>query len=209
MEYVSILAGEPFSDHPECTLAVLAEAARRTNDQLGDWDRHLIVPAIGRLFGTRADAATDERLALDLARWAARSALPKITHPHVRSQCQHLLALDPRTFVIDDDPRIRAIKMHATLYYAGVDSIAYNAAWATINLLYVQTWYRHATVSPVTIISGACAVVAHAFSVFPTGDNGEGALLSGLLDEYDRLTGRTEAHVLTPQEQSLLMAVAQ
>lgn len=32
MEYVSVLAGEPFSDHPRCTHRVLGELARLVND---------------------------------------------------------------------------------------------------------------------------------------------------------------------------------
>lgn len=52
MEYVSILAGEEFTDSPQCTHPRLAEAAREINDSLHDEDRHLLVPLIGRLFGT-------------------------------------------------------------------------------------------------------------------------------------------------------------
>lgn len=52
MEYVSILAGEQFSDHPSCTDPVLAAAARAVNDWMTDDGRHMLVPLIGRLFGT-------------------------------------------------------------------------------------------------------------------------------------------------------------
>jgi hypothetical protein len=34
MEYVSVLAGEPWSDHPRCTDRALAELARRINDDV-------------------------------------------------------------------------------------------------------------------------------------------------------------------------------
>lgn len=52
MEYVSILAGESFSDHPSCTDPVLAAAARSVNDWMTDDGRSMLVPLIGRLFGT-------------------------------------------------------------------------------------------------------------------------------------------------------------
>lgn len=55
MEYVSLLAGEGWSDRPECTHPLLAHEARTVNDELGDRDRHLLVPLIGRLFGTTED----------------------------------------------------------------------------------------------------------------------------------------------------------
>jgi hypothetical protein len=59
MEYVSILAGEQFSDHPSCTNSVLAAAARSVNDWMTDDGRHLLVPLIGRLFGTASRGSED------------------------------------------------------------------------------------------------------------------------------------------------------
>ena len=52
MEYFSLLAGEKWSDSPTCTYRPLARAAQVVNDRLSDDDRHLLVPLIGRLFGT-------------------------------------------------------------------------------------------------------------------------------------------------------------
>lgn len=56
MEYVSSLAGEEWSDRPECTHPILAHEARTTNDLLRESDRSRLVPLIGRLFGTAADS---------------------------------------------------------------------------------------------------------------------------------------------------------
>lgn len=56
MEYVSLLAGEEWSDRPECTHPMLAHEARTTNDLLRDGDRTRLVPLIGRLFGTTEDS---------------------------------------------------------------------------------------------------------------------------------------------------------
>ena len=39
MEYVSVLAGAPFSDHPACTDPTLAELARLVNDAISDAGR--------------------------------------------------------------------------------------------------------------------------------------------------------------------------
>lgn len=52
MEYVSILAGEPFSDKPACTDHRLASVAWMVNDGLADEDRHRLLPFIPRLIGT-------------------------------------------------------------------------------------------------------------------------------------------------------------
>ena len=56
MEYVSVLSGEEWTDRPECTNPLLAQEARTINDELGDRDRHLLIPLIARLFGTRDDS---------------------------------------------------------------------------------------------------------------------------------------------------------
>lgn len=49
MEYVSVLAGEAFSDSPSCTHPLIASVARAVNDAAYDEHRHLLVPMIGRL----------------------------------------------------------------------------------------------------------------------------------------------------------------
>lgn len=66
MEYVSLLAGEEWSDRPECTHPILAHEARTANDLLLDHDRARLVPLIGRLFGTTEDS-TDLRARLRIA----------------------------------------------------------------------------------------------------------------------------------------------
>ena len=52
MEYVSLLAGEEWSDYPKCTHPTLAYVAQGINDGMRDDNRHLLVPLIGRFFGT-------------------------------------------------------------------------------------------------------------------------------------------------------------
>ena len=73
MEYVSLLAGEPWTDRPECTHPILAHEARTVNDLLTDRERPRLVPLIGRLFGTSQDsAAIRAALRLTQARRVAR-----------------------------------------------------------------------------------------------------------------------------------------
>lgn len=52
MEYVSVLAGEPFSDRPGCTHPVLAELARKVNDRIGDSVRSRLALLAPELIGT-------------------------------------------------------------------------------------------------------------------------------------------------------------
>jgi hypothetical protein len=53
MEYVSLLAGEDWTDLPECTHPLLAVMAQTVNDWTEDDDERAtkLVPLIGRLFG--------------------------------------------------------------------------------------------------------------------------------------------------------------
>ena len=73
MEYVALLNGESWTDHPECTHPVLAEVSRSVNDRMADENRHLLVPLIGRLFGTSATGSLADRkhLAVGLAIFSA------------------------------------------------------------------------------------------------------------------------------------------
>lgn len=61
MEYISVLAGEEFSDTPACTNRHLTLAAQELNDLLRDEDRHLLVPFIGRLMAAREDTPEIDR----------------------------------------------------------------------------------------------------------------------------------------------------
>ncbi|MDQ2758707.1 MAG: hypothetical protein M3Y71_19475, partial [Actinomycetota bacterium] len=88
MEYVSLLAGEEWSDRPDCTHPLLAHEARTVNDELTDRDRHLLVPLVGRLFGTTLDTPElTARLRLRQARCVQR-----LLEPGSRTRVQPLLA---------------------------------------------------------------------------------------------------------------------
>ncbi len=55
MEYVSVLAGEPWSDRPSCTHPALAHLARRVNDDVGDDVRRSLAELAPRMIGTADD----------------------------------------------------------------------------------------------------------------------------------------------------------
>jgi hypothetical protein len=73
MEFASYLAGEPWSDSPQCTDPLLAHLARGVNDQLADSRRAEIAPEIPRVIGLRGDHRI---LAPVIALRAAAVALP-------------------------------------------------------------------------------------------------------------------------------------
>jgi len=73
MEMASYLAGERWSDHPECTHPLLAVLAREVNDRVGDAARQRLAPLIPEVIGLNGD---DPRIDAWIALDAARAALP-------------------------------------------------------------------------------------------------------------------------------------
>jgi hypothetical protein len=64
MELASVLAGEPFSDRPECVHPTLAKVARMVNDQVGDDERQRLVPLLPQMM---SGPRTGERIGLIIA----------------------------------------------------------------------------------------------------------------------------------------------
>lgn len=88
MEYVSVIAGEEFSDHPICTHGDIASAVISVNDGLRDDDRHLMLPLIPRLVGADAAGCLDferawaieyQRVQEDMGILSPRECCPQCT----------------------------------------------------------------------------------------------------------------------------------
>ena len=73
MELASYMAGEPWSDHPDCTYPALAALAREVNDYTTDEGRHRLAPMVPSVIGLTSD---DPTLEIDIALRAASVALP-------------------------------------------------------------------------------------------------------------------------------------
>ena len=77
MEWVSILAGEPFTDHPACTSPVIAEFVRAWNDHLNDGDRQrLLRPLLPELVGTATGPEDDQVRGWMATDWLVRVHAP-------------------------------------------------------------------------------------------------------------------------------------
>ena len=77
MEAVAFIAGEPWSDHPQCASPVIGAFMRAWNDGLPDAERNtLLLPLIPRLVGTRGSDALEERRSLMAADWLVREHTP-------------------------------------------------------------------------------------------------------------------------------------
>jgi hypothetical protein len=70
MELASMLAGEPFSDHPHSVSRPIAAFLRRYNDLLDDRRRQDLYPYAAIAVGTAADAETEAERVERLLSWA-------------------------------------------------------------------------------------------------------------------------------------------
>jgi hypothetical protein len=120
MEFASYLAGEPWSDSPQCTDPLLAHLARAVNDQLGDARRDEIAPDIPRVIGLRGDHRV---LAPIIAVRAAAAALPVASAGRQKALAGALLTIPPLLPAM----RVPAV---AAIARAALDAAPHAEQWA-------------------------------------------------------------------------------
>lgn len=124
MEFASYLAGEPWSDSPQCTDPLLSHLARAVNDRLSDGRRDEIARDIPRVIGLRGDHRI---LAPVIALRAAASALPVVSMGRQHALAIALLSL-PRLLPAGIAPEVRAAAR------AALDAVPEAERWATEHL---------------------------------------------------------------------------
>lgn len=100
MEFASFLAGERWSDHPDCTHPLLASLARFVNDSMSDDARSRLVPLIPSVVGLDADDAHLDAL---VARRCAMTALPAAPRGKQRALAVALLTSERLLARLDGD----------------------------------------------------------------------------------------------------------
>lgn len=223
MEYIALLAGETWSDSPKCTHPVLAKMAQVVNDRLPDSERYRLVPLIGRLFGT-GDRTDDTKLSVQLAIFCAESVLDKV-RPADRTVCAHAVATAAR-WVVGVATREECQAAADAAYSAAAANAAYStysaysaeaaaaaeaaqaAAYATYSAANAAEAAANAAAAEAAYSAAYSAYSAAAYSSASTAEALIG-LLTGLIDEYDRITGRVEHRdVSTDELHSLALAVS-
>ncbi|WP_110180569.1 hypothetical protein [Nocardioides solisilvae] len=96
MEMASYLAGERWSDHPQCTDPLLAELARLVNDNTSDADRSDLVVLVPSVVGLRGSGLRTE---VEIAAAVAAYALPRSPRSAQRALAAGLLSVQR---VLDD-----------------------------------------------------------------------------------------------------------
>jgi len=76
LEIVSMLAGEKFSDRPQCACPIISAFARGTNDWMNDEERQLLWPFTTRLVDSKADDIVEQARTYRIADWLLREVDP-------------------------------------------------------------------------------------------------------------------------------------
>lgn len=101
MEMASFLAGERWSDHPNCTHPLLASLARLVNDNTSDAGRQELVVMIPSVIGLTSD---DPHVDAQIAQLAATTALPVVAAERQCVMAVSVLACDRVLAELDDRP---------------------------------------------------------------------------------------------------------
>src|ERR1700742_1387309 len=72
MELASMLAGEPFTDHPASVCPVIGSFLRSYNDSVDEDRRQALYEYASKVVGSRACATTQQARAARLAEWTER-----------------------------------------------------------------------------------------------------------------------------------------
>ena len=123
MEFASLLAGEPWSDHPACTHPLLAAVARHVNDSTSDAGRSRLAELLPSVIGlTGEDLHIDAQIALG----SARLALPVVAADRQRVLAVGVLSCERVLAELDGRP-LGALGEPSRSALAGVP---HAAAWA-------------------------------------------------------------------------------
>ncbi len=76
MEATSYLAGEDWSDHPQCVSSVISAFCRKWNDNLSNEDLQILKPYAAKVIGTNTNEADEETRAWLCADWLVRTFTP-------------------------------------------------------------------------------------------------------------------------------------
>jgi len=123
MEFASYLAGERWSDHPDCTHPLLATLARNVNDQMSDEGRQRLLELVPSVVGlTSDDPAVDVRLAL----MCATETLPFVAADTQRVLAVGVLSADRQLALLQGRPEFDLTEGSE----AALAAVPHAAAWA-------------------------------------------------------------------------------
>src|SRR5215212_2482953 len=150
MEFASLRAGEPWSDHPGCTHPLLAAVARHVNDHTSEVGRAPLAGLIPSVIGlTGEDLHIDARIALG----SARLALPVVAAERQRVLAVAVLSCERVLAELDGRP-VGALEEQSR---SALAQVPHAARWAQHFSSAAQT----AAISPKRFCRHAAPVIVH------------------------------------------------
>ncbi len=130
MELTSWIAGEEFSDHPQCACPIISAFMRSWNDNLPDDERGILLPLIPKLVGTRSSEAVEARRATMTADWYVRTFTPAWLRLAGLNDHANALAAFPEITSFEKTPSLRPALEAAQNASSAAESAAESAAWS-------------------------------------------------------------------------------
>ena len=134
MEAVAYVAGEPWSDAPQCASPVISAFLRSYNDSVSDEVRQSLKQYIPRLIGTRGSQVVEERRSLVAADWLVRTHTPAWLRAAGLTKQAEALETLPEITSMSQIPSIKgpieAARVDAAAAWAAARDAARAAAWA-------------------------------------------------------------------------------
>lgn len=184
MEYASLLAGEKWSDHPDCTHPLLASVARQVNDHTSDDARARLVTFIPSVIGLNGD---DPRIDVRIAIHCAALAIPVIAESRQRALAVSLLAARQ---VLDELGGARSEEDDRLVDYAtgALDSVPHATSWAEEFMkehqVTAKAFRKRSAPAAVRV-----AIVGIAEAAIPDADDRLHELLSTVINDCSRWLG--------------------
>ena len=156
MEAVAFVAGEKWSDKPDCACPVLASFARIMNDFITDdaLRTRLLLPLVSVLVGSKSTQEVEQKRAALLARWAVRVIAPiALRAAKLDTEADKLAALPedvdlPVANAAANAPYAAAYAANAAAYAANAaaNAAAYAAANAANAAANAKVWVLSADI---------------------------------------------------------------
>ncbi len=175
MELASYLAGERWSDHPQCTHPLLATMARLVNDFTSDAGRPHLAPLIPSVIGLTSD---DLRVDAIIALRAARTALPVASAERQRVLAVAILAAERVLANLDARPIDEVSEISAEALAQVPDAERWARRFTRGMRSSAKGFRRHAGPSAVR-----CAVQGIARACVPNPDERLRTLLASTIDD--------------------------
>ncbi len=134
MEAVAYVAGEPWSDHPECACPVIGAFMQNWNDSLDDETRQRLKPYVTRLVGTKSTTEVEVARSWMACDWLVRTFTPAWLElaglGDDAAALRGLPNLDSAALVDAAMPVIEKAHKSAAAARAAARDAAWAAAWA-------------------------------------------------------------------------------